>query len=263
MPESARNGHLVYVITGSSQFGAVDLHSGAFLPIGPALPPDVGGGLVPGHGKSLLTLAFSGNLVKIDPVTGTTSVVGRTGLGDCSTPASLCGPNSANVIGSLDESFYAVDFANNLYSVNPESGAARLIGLTGIPALPFIPLSTNPDGSLNVFDESLFSARGKLYANFAAAVLHPGGPPDIVIQPALYQIDPKTGHAKWIAPTAFGLTSIVNVNETIYAFSAATPHRVVTLDVTTGQTSVVNGLDPAAGIIGGATPARRDSPDRD
>jgi len=246
---------LVYVITGSPQFGAVDLHSGTFLPIGPALPPDVGGGLVQGPDKSLLTLAFSGNLVAIDPVTGKTSTVGSTGLGDCTTPSSPCGPNSANGIGRFDNDYYLTDFANNLYSVDPESGAAKLIGLTGIPAVPFSPLSVNPDGSQNVFNETLFSARGKLYANFAAAVRPQGGPPDIVIQPAIWEINPKTGQAMRIAPTELGLTSIVNVNETIYAFSVRTG-QVVILDVSTGQTSAVSELDPAAGLIGGATPAR-------
>jgi hypothetical protein len=142
-PASASHSLLVYVITGSSQFGAVDLHSGTFLPIGPSLPPEVGGGLVQGPGKALLTLGFSGNLVAIDPVTGITSVVGHTGLGDCTTPASPCGPNSANGIGRFDGAFYATDFANNLYSLNPKSGAVSLIGLTGIPALPFSPLSVN------------------------------------------------------------------------------------------------------------------------
>jgi hypothetical protein len=252
---------LVYVITGSPQFGAVDLHSGKFLPIGPALPPEVGGGLVQGPGKTLLTLGFSGNLVSIDPVTGISSVVGHTGLGDCTTPASLCGPNSANGIGRFDGAFYATDFANNLYSLNPKSGAARLIGLTGIPALPFSPLSVNQDGSQNVFNETLFSTRGKLYANFAAAVRPQGGPPVIVIPPAIWEIDPTTGHAKWIAPTELGLTSIVNVKETLYAFSVRTGH-VVILDVNTGQTSAVSELDPAAGLIGGATPAHPTLEDR-
>jgi hypothetical protein len=258
---SASHSLLVYVITGSSQFGAVDLHSGTFLPIGPALPPEVGGGLVQGLGNALLSLGFSGNLVAIDPVTGITSVVGRTGLGDCTTPASPCGPNSANGIGRFEGAFYATDFANNLYSLNPKSGAASLIGLTGIPALPFSPLSVNPDGSQNVFNETLFSAHGKLYANFAAAVRPQGGPPVINIPPAIWEIDPKTGHAKWIAPTELGLTSIVNVNETVYAFSVRTG-QVVILDVSTGQTSAVSELDPAAGLIGGATPARPAPEDR-
>jgi hypothetical protein len=77
-----RQSLLAYVITGGRQFGAVDLKSGKFLPIGPGTPPDVGGGLVHGRGTSLLTLAFSGNLDAIDPRTGMTRVVGATGLGD-------------------------------------------------------------------------------------------------------------------------------------------------------------------------------------
>ena len=77
------------------------------------------------------------------------------------------------MIGQLEDTYYATDFAQNLYSVNPGTGAAKLIGSTGIPALTFIPFSANPDGSQNVYAESLFSARGKLYANFATLRLNP------------------------------------------------------------------------------------------
>src|SRR6266852_2380095 len=260
IPASPGRSLLVYVITGGLQFGIVDLGSGAFQPIGPRTPPDVGTGLVPGPRTSLLTLAFSGDLDAIDPVTGITSVVGATGLSDCSTPASPCGPNSANVIGRLDGSFYATDFANNLYSVDPVTGAAKLIGLTGIPALTFAPFSENPDGSVNVYDESLFSARGKLYANFGTlAVNFATGTFRPLIPAALYQINPKTGQATWIASTVLGVTSIVNVNDTIYAFSVRSG-QVLTLDVTTGQTScdIQAGcsLSSTAGLIAGATPAR-------
>jgi hypothetical protein len=80
-------------------------------------------------GTSLLTLAFSGNLDAIDRFTGRTSVVGATGLRDCSVPGSY-DPNCANVIGRLGDRFYATDFANNLYSVDPATGAATLIGPT-------------------------------------------------------------------------------------------------------------------------------------
>src|SRR6266404_5915035 len=69
IPASAGNSLVVYVITLNFQFGAMDLRSGTFLPIGPGLPPDVGAGLAPGRGASLLTLAFSGNLDTIDPAT--------------------------------------------------------------------------------------------------------------------------------------------------------------------------------------------------
>ncbi len=66
----------------------------------------------------------------------------------------------------LTARYYATDFAQNLYSVDPTCGAAKLIGPTGIPALTFAPFSENPDGSVNVYGESLFSAHGKLYAFF-------------------------------------------------------------------------------------------------
>src|SRR5690349_3834641 len=47
-PASPGNRLLVYVITVGFEFGAIDLGSGAFLPIGPGLPGNVGDGLIPG-----------------------------------------------------------------------------------------------------------------------------------------------------------------------------------------------------------------------
>src|SRR6516165_1181320 len=142
---------MAYAINIAFEFGAVDLRGGAFLPIGPGLPPDVGDGLVQGPGTSLLSLGFEGNLVAIDPATGQTSVVGATGLGDCSTPVSPCGPNSALWIGLVDGHYYVTDFANNLYSLDPMTGATRLIGPTVMPGLTTPPFSENADGSVNVF----------------------------------------------------------------------------------------------------------------
>jgi hypothetical protein len=249
-----RSSRLVYVIAGVTfQFGALDLSSGAFFPIGAGLPSDVGGGLVQGFGTSLLTLAFSGNLDAIDPFTGRTSVVGATGLRDCSVPLSY-DPNCANTIGRVGGSFYATDFANNLYSVNPATGAATLIGPTGMPALTLAPFSQNPDGTFNVFSENFVSAHGRLYANFATATT------DFVsvtpvIPGALYEIDPSTAQATWIAPTDTNITAMVNVHDTVYAFDVYTNH-VLTLDLTTGQTTPVSDVDPAVmHLIAGATPA--------
>jgi hypothetical protein len=252
--------HLAYAITIGFQFGALDLRSGAFLPIGSGLPPDVGDGLVPGPGTSLLSLGFSGNLDAIDPFTGQASVVGATGLGDCSTLASPCGPNSANWIGLVDGHYYVTDFANNLYSLDPKTAAAKLIGPTGMPGITSPPFSENPDGSLNVFGASLFSARGKFYAYFATlAVNFATGTFTPLIPGAIYQIDPVTGHATMVAPTETTLSTIVNVNDTIYAFNAWTG-QVVVLDVTNGHTTVVTGVDPEVGPIAGAAPARPAAP---
>jgi len=253
--EPGRNSRLVYVIAGFTfQFGALDLSSGSFLPIGPGVPPDVGGGLVQGRGTSLLTLTFSGNLDAIDPFTGQTSIIGATGLRDCSAPGSY-DPNCANVIGRLAGGFFATDLANNLYSVDPATGAASLIGPTGMPAVTVAPFSQNADGSFNVFSENLVSAHGKLYANFATATT------DFVtvtpvIPGALYQIERSTGRATWIAPTDTNITAMVNVNDTVYAFDVYT-NQVLTLDLKTGQTAPVSDIDPAVmALIAGATPAR-------
>jgi hypothetical protein len=253
---------LVYVITGAFQFGAVNLRSGTFLPIGPGLPPDVGGGLVPGRGKTLLSLAFSGNLEAIDPVTGITSVAGATGLHDCTLPTDPYDPKCANVIGRLDENIYVTDFVNNLYSVNSATGAARLIGPTGIPPLTFVPFTANPDGSVNVYGESLFSADGKLYAYFSAnAINFQTGADRILVPGAIYRINPETGHTTFVAPTNSNLTAIVNVEDTLYGFDAAAG-QVVALNLRNGETTLISALDPAANIIGGATPAHP-SPDAD
>jgi hypothetical protein len=168
----------------------------------------------------------------------------------------LDGSKCANVIGRLDGTVYVTDFVNNLYSVDLATGAAKLIGPTGVPPLTFVPFSANPDGSVNVYGESLFSAKGKLYAYFSAnAINFETGAERILVPGALYRINPATGQTTFVAPTDTNLTTIVNVNDTIYGFDAAAG-QVVTLDLTNGQTTAVSKLNPAAGVIGGATPAR-------
>jgi hypothetical protein len=202
------------------------------MPIGEHTPPDVGGGLVQGR-SSLLTLAFSGNLDAIDPLNGKTSFVGPTGLHDCSMPDSLPDPKCANVIGQLGATLYATDFAQNLYTVDPVIGGATLIGSTGIPQLTFVPLSNACPNC--VYNESLFSFGGKLYANYATATRTSTGHV-IGTVPQLWEINTTTGAAtpgpllvNANGNPAIGLTSIVNVDGIIYAFNAAIG-QVVTIN---------------------------------
>ena len=259
-PQTARPASpnlMAYVINVAFEFGAVDLRSGAFLPIGPGLPSDVGDGLVRGPGRSLLSLGFDGNLIAIDPFTGRTSLVGATGLGDCSTPTSPCGPNSANWIGLVDGHYYVTDFANNLYSLDPRTAAAKLIGPTSIPGITFIPFSPDPDlpGSVDVFAESLFGFRGKFYAYFSTqAVNFTTGTFTNLIPGEIYEIDPAKGQATPVAPADSNFSVIATVHDTIYAFDASTG-QVDIVDPTTGDATPVTTLDPSAGIIAGAAPA--------
>src|SRR6185437_5598532 len=119
-------GDSVYVLgttdLATGQLGTLDLATGAFHQIGPVI--EGSNGLAPGPNGSLLTLTFSGNLISINPANGVTTTIGPTGLADCTTPASPCGPTSANNIGALGSMVYATDFANNLYRVNALTGQA-------------------------------------------------------------------------------------------------------------------------------------------
>jgi hypothetical protein len=242
-----------YVITTGLQFGVVDLTNGAFQPIGPAQRPDIGSGLVPGPGSSLLTLDYSGNLSAIDPKTGASRVIGPTGLHQCYLPTDACGPNAANAFGANNGALYALDAGQNLYSVNKHTGAASLIGQTGIPPITFLPEVPTEDGKLSVYSESLFSFRGDLYVNFGTQII------DLntfefttTFNDTLYKLDAKSGTATRIAQLEEGLTSIVNVNDTVYAFSAAT-FQEVTINMANGETHAVTALDPALAVVQGAT----------
>ena len=249
---------MVYVVSNGGQFGVEDLSSGGFVPIGPGLPPkDASVSLVRAPRGSLLTLAFTGDLIGIDPVTGVASLVGKTGLGDCSTPTSPCGPNSAGFLGNLGGSFYATDYANNLYSLDPATGATSLIGPTGIPPITGNPNIPNADGTFNVFDTNLFNFRGKLYAIFDGFKVDPNtGVATAIIYPgAIYEIDSKSVKATWIASTVVGLTSVVTVGDTVYGFDALTG-LILNIDMTSGQTTPVSQIDPAIIIaVCGSSPA--------
>jgi uncharacterized protein (TIGR03437 family) len=251
IPASA--GPLVYVVTGSQQFGAIDLTMGAFSPIGPNTP-EADAGLVSGPNGTLLTLTVSGNLDSINPITGVHTVIGPTGLADCSTPMSPCGPTSANIIAELGGTIYATDYQNDLYKVNTATGATTLIGPTDVPKITFVPLTMNSDGTINIFGEAFFSANGKLYATLHTGKLDPSTfALTDVIPNKLYQIDPSTGATTVIGPTGVTLDTVVEVNGTFYGFENSTG-TTVTVDLTTGNTTPVGQYNPGNGLIFGAAP---------
>ena len=251
---TARADPVVDVITSSLQIGEMDLATGAFTPSG-SIPPTIQY-LAPGSGGSLLTMDFSGSLDRINPSTGARTAIGPTGFSDCTTPASPCGSHSQLSFGSAEGTLYATDFANNLYTVNPTTGKATLVGPTGLPAVPFIPASTNPDGSFNFYDENLFGLGGKLYVNYDAGIFNPATSTlTTVISAALYELDPTTGHATTVGATDFGMVTVANINGTIYGFQGPPIDTILALNVANGNTTTVGDIDPLLGLIGGAAPA--------
>lgn len=240
--------------TGNQQFGTVDLATGAFHEIRSAADQDFRG-LVPASNGSLLTLGFDANLASINPVTGVPTVMGPTGLSDCSTPSSPCGPRSVSTFGALGGTLYATDYSQNLYRVNPETGAATLVGPTGIPAFPFPShFTSNPDGTANVFSATLFAADGNLYATFDTNRVDPtSGDISPAILNHLYRIDPNTAVATLVAPTIQAISAATQVNGTDYAFNVGT-QQLLTLDLANGGTSFVANVSPGPLYVGGATP---------
>jgi hypothetical protein len=239
---------LFYVVTenqqsGTQLFGTADPVTGSFTQIGPTIP--IGeAGLVSGPGGSLLTIDFSGNLDSINPANGALSARGATGLG----------VNIA-AFGQLGGNLFATDLANNFYRVDPSTGAAQLIGATHLPVIPFVPGTPNPDGTLNIVNETLFSVGGKLYATLDADIFDPGVPVITpVVDAKLYEIDPSTGSATPVGPTELLITSAVFSGGTVYGFAGnaeAQSHSLI-LDVANGNTTFLTNMDPAAGLIFGA-----------
>ena len=250
---------LAYVVsaglTGNGQFGTVDLTTGAYQQIGP-IEPDGYFGLAPGPNGSLASLTYAGNLVSINPTTGTPTQIGATGLGPCVIPSPSCGPTSAFSLGGFGGKIYATDFANSIYVVNTSNGAATLLAQnSGIPPSPFVLGSQNPDGTLNFGDEAIWQSGGKLYATYDAWVFNPTSfkIASVAVAPDLYQIDPTTGIASGIGSTALGIGGVVDVNGTNYAFDDLT-NQILSVDLANGNTSVVGTFDPSAGVIQGAAP---------
>ena len=245
----------VAYVTNGLQFGAIDASTGAFQQIGPDYP-EGSEGLAAGPNGRFFAVGYSGNLYSIDPATGMTTLVGPTGMDDCSTPSSPCGRTSNLTIGNFGGKLYATDFDNNLYSVDPVTGAANLIGLTGIPGVPFVP-GIVVDGKLNIYEQTLFGANGQLYSTFTAFVLDlDTGMVSMAAAPALYDINPLTGAAALVAPlsgpnSVLAINGIFAVNGTMYGFDNFSSH-IVNLDLQTGAVVFTGDVDPSAGIIRGA-----------
>lgn len=248
----------IYVVNYSNQFGTVDVATGHFTPISSIDPATTGGGLLglaAGPSGNLLSLDFNGNLDAINPGTGALSSIGSTGLG-----------LNAFALGSFGSKIFATDYSNNIYQVNPATGAATLLGPTGIPADHEYPFTVNPDGSIELCDESLTDVNGVLYATydeFAVAsdghTINPPGDPSNA--PKLYRIDPSTGKATLVASTGGQITTTFSSDGILYGFKGnldaphSFEHPAISIDainLSTGALTPISDLDTPGGGIPGA-----------
>lgn len=254
-PALARAQKLAYVVTSNQQFGVVNLQTGAFQPIGPGIPEPMAN--LVWHDGNLYSLSLiTASLVKIDPATGATTFIGPTGLGAFAF-------DLAEARGIL----YATDLSNNIYTVNPDTGAATLLRATGIPPDLIYPFTTNPDGTIELCDEAFYGFADHLFAIYDEFTLDPG---TLAVTPVtaakLYEIDPSSGVAAAIAPVPLNIGSMVEVNGRFYgfrwmtlsfgAFGPQIQSQLVSIDVSNGNVTALRNIDVAAGGILGAAPAR-------
>jgi hypothetical protein len=139
-----------------------------------------------------------------------------------------------------------------------------------MPADPEAPFTTNPNGTLNLCDQTFYSDGGSLYVTFDAFNIDPAtlvidkDPADASVGPALYRINPSTGAATLVGPTYFQLGATVAQGGRFYAFRLSATgfaggapiafSELYTLDLATGQPQFLRTIDPAAGTIFGAAP---------
>jgi len=269
---SASAAPFAYVVTLSQQFGKVDLANGQFTPIG-SPTPDGMSNLVWWNG-SLLSLATTGAdagyLVTIDPGTGNETVLRAiTYKGQ---PLGFNAFDLAKVEGKL----YLTDFSNNLYSVDFATGVAKTVGrnggTTGLRPDPNIPLTFNNDGTFNLCDEGLYGFDEELYATFDSFAIDPNQTPPTraheYMSPYVWQIDPRTGAATFVAKTNWQLSAIFEADGKFYAFRAVFDGfdftfnfplghaELVTLNLRTGKTAKIADISPSLGPIFGAAPVR-------
>jgi len=260
----------VYVVTLSQHFGTVDLASGQFTPIG-SPTPDGMSNLVWWNG-SLLSLATTGAnagyLVNLNPATGDETVLRAITVNG--QPLGFNAFDLAKVGGRL----YVTDFSNNLYAVDYATGDATPVGhsggTTGLRPDPNIPFTLNIDGTFNLCDEGLYGFDGKLYATFDSDAIDPTKTPPTraheYMSPYLWQIDPRSGAATFVANTEWQVSAIVGVEGKFYAFESVfdgfdfgigfpiSHAELVTLDLKTGKTHKVANIDASLGPIFGAVP---------
>ena len=172
---------------------------------------DISGG--GGGGGDLLAVAWGGNAYKIDPATGTGSLLGATGFTSLNSMAKDSGGTHYAAAG------------NQLVTIDPNTGVGTLqatMTLSSIRGMAF-----NAAGRLYVYNDQGF------------------GSPDI-----LYTVNVSTGASTLIGPANHnGIQGMAFRGGTMYAWDvdATTQGGLLTCNLATGATTNVN---PASGTTG-------------
>jgi hypothetical protein len=200
---------VAYAGTSSGQFGFIDLDTGAFSALGNSGQTLAGLAVANGDIFATSYQTANGTLFQVDPTNGSLTTIGTA-------------PGVAyDDFGSTTSGLYAVSLSGtqDLYSIDPVTGAATLIGPTGLGYGSWRGLSTN--------SSTLYFADG----------------------PNLYTLNTTTGAATLVG--AFGNSAEMGVllteNGTLWG-GDDTNNRVDTIDPATGAATL--GPAPSASFSG-------------
>ncbi|HEX6803582.1 MAG TPA: Ig-like domain repeat protein [Terriglobales bacterium] len=226
-----------FYIDNQGNFGTLDLTTGNATQIGSGtLSGTAGIGVSLTPAPKLYTYNSSNQLLQIDPSAGTSTAIGSPGTVTLVATGSL-----------TNGSYYGVDMAGNLYSIDLASGATT-------PLTPKL-VAPGPVPAGCTLDVSLTGSASVLY--YIVGYNGTGCSPD-----TLYQIDTINGTVDNGTPVtiggagAFGLTGSTFVGGKLYAFNGG--YQEYTIDPSTGIATFVNptrvnGTTPVVIIAAGAS----------
>jgi len=236
-------------------FGYINLVDGVLHQIADTVPLS---NLVWWKGELLSLSSLDGNIVQVDPKTGSTMVLGSTGLGA-----------NAFSLAEVNGKLFVTDFGGDVYSVNPQNNflATLMPAKKMMPPDPNIPYTFNADGTFNLCDESFYGIGGFLYATFdsfnvdtTTAAINEFGNADATQSPDLYRINPKTGEATLIGPTDLGIGAtfvldgiVLGFESQVTGFSENGPMgatELIALDLNSGKTKVLRNIPNVTAIFG-------------
>ncbi|HTZ70413.1 MAG TPA: hypothetical protein VMB71_07160 [Acetobacteraceae bacterium] len=189
-PLAARADSFAFMTAGNDDFGVLDLTSGSFTLCGNSGVLLAGLGLAP-HGVIYAAGWGTSTIYTVNRTNGALTTVGTTSL-------------TVDDFGSTKKVLYALDFNGNLFSINPNTAAAKLVGPIGVPLAGTIGMSTGSS---------------KLYLQNGTE---------------LYALDTKTGKAKPIGPGSTSLGALATIGGVLYGGSNVSPYSVQTVNATTG-----------------------------
>jgi hypothetical protein len=209
-----RADNIDYAATGG-QLGMIDLQTGVFTQIGTM--NGIAGGATEDLARLPGGLLYGSNanseLSLIDPVALTTSLVG------------VCGNNIFGLAFRQDGTLFGCS-ENTLYQINPDTGAATLVGAMGVNS-SYYDIKFDSGGHLYLVENS-----------------------NLVENSTLYLVNPSTGQALQIGQSGaigFGVWALDFANGTLFGFTSG--GQIVSINTTTGVGTFVANESQSSPIV--------------